>query len=57
MDETGWNDILLPETEVAARAAYQEKIEIQKTMVEKAKELEARFMQGTNLIESEVKDK
>ena len=43
MDEAGWDDVPAPEAEVAARVAYQEKIGIQKTMLEKAKELEAKF--------------
>lgn len=43
MDEAGWDDVPPPEAEVAARVAYQKEIGIQKTMLEKAKELEAKF--------------
>ncbi|NLJ48844.1 MAG: hypothetical protein GX428_04550 [Candidatus Atribacteria bacterium] len=57
MDEAGWDDVPAPEAEVAARVAYQKEIGIQKTMLEKAKAFEARFYQGSELIESEVKEK
>jgi len=43
MDEAGWDDVPQAEADLAARAAYQKEIWIQKTMLEKAKELEAKF--------------
>lgn len=43
MDEAGWDDVPPPEAETAARVAYQKEIGVQKTMLEKAKELEAKF--------------
>ncbi len=42
MDEAGW-DIPPSEAEIAVRAAYQEEIGVEKSMVEKAKALEATF--------------
>ena len=43
MDEAGWDDVPPAEAEIAVRSAYQKEIGVQKTMLEKAKELEAKF--------------
>ncbi len=43
MDEAGWDDVPPTEAEIAVRAAYQKEIGVQKTMLEKAKALEATF--------------
>jgi len=52
MDEAGWDDVPPTEAETAARVAYQEKIGIQKTMLEKAKALEAKFKSQETATES-----
>ncbi len=43
MDEAGWDDVPREEAEIAVRAAYQKEIGVEKTMLEKAKALEATF--------------
>lgn len=43
MDEAGWDDVPIAEADLAARSAYQKEIGVQKSMYEKAAELESKF--------------
>lgn len=51
MDEAGWDDVPPTEAETAARVAYQKEIGVQKTMLEKAKALEAKFKSPESITE------